>query len=87
MHGRPEWDSRPWHYVPPALKGVVPVTAEPWAQDQKRCALTNTVEADERTQLKARGSPLIGDVGKQRKDRLTGSPERSVGLTDQLVAK
>ena len=32
-HGRPIWDFSTWHYTPPALKGVKPVTPEPWARD------------------------------------------------------
>ena len=48
MRDRPEWDSTPWHYVPPALKGVIPVTPEPWARDQKLSSMTSTLEADER---------------------------------------
>lgn len=31
--GRPTWDPTPWRYVPPALRGVRPVTKEPWATD------------------------------------------------------
>jgi hypothetical protein len=30
---RPAWDPTPWRYVPPALRGVKPVTSEPWADD------------------------------------------------------
>ena len=30
---RPPWDPTPWRYVPPALRGVKPVTSEPWAGD------------------------------------------------------
>ena len=30
---RPAWDPTPWRYVPPALRGVKPVTSEPWAND------------------------------------------------------
>jgi hypothetical protein len=48
VRDRPEWDSTPWHYVPPALKGVIPVTPEPWARDQKLSSMTSTLEADER---------------------------------------
>ena len=31
--GRPVWDSSVWAYTPPALKGLTPVTSEPWARD------------------------------------------------------
>ena len=31
--GRPAWDSSPMRYVPTALRGVQPVTPEPWAHD------------------------------------------------------
>ena len=31
--GRPEWDGSPWQYVPSVLKGLKPVTPEPWAKD------------------------------------------------------
>lgn len=30
---RPEWDSTPWLYTPPALRGLKPVTPEPWSRD------------------------------------------------------
>ena len=30
---RKPWDSSVWHYVPAALKGIEPVTPEPWARD------------------------------------------------------
>ena len=30
---RPAWDSTPWFYVPPALRGLKPVTREPWGRD------------------------------------------------------
>jgi len=33
LHGRPMWDSSPWHYTPSALNGLKPVTKEPWARD------------------------------------------------------
>jgi len=33
--GREPWDSTPLHATPPALKGCVPITPEPWARDQK----------------------------------------------------
>ena len=29
-----EWDSTTWRYVPHALKGIKPVTNEPWARDE-----------------------------------------------------
>lgn len=48
VRDRPEWDSTPWHYVPPALKGIIPVTPEPWARDQELNSATSTLEADER---------------------------------------
>ena len=32
--GTPPWDSTPMHYCPPALKGCIPITPEPWARDQ-----------------------------------------------------
>jgi len=32
--GRPGWDSSHYRYIPPALKGVKPVTPEPWAKDE-----------------------------------------------------
>ena len=28
------WDSSTWRYVPHALKGIKPVTNEPWARDE-----------------------------------------------------
>ena len=28
------WDSSPWKYVPHSLKGIKPVTNEPWARDE-----------------------------------------------------
>ena len=31
--GRPEWDGSTWMSVPSALKGLKPVTPEPWAKD------------------------------------------------------
>lgn len=31
--GRRPWDSTTWMYVPPALRGLKPVTNEPWARD------------------------------------------------------
>ena len=31
--GRPKWDNTTWAYVPAALKGINPVTPEPWARD------------------------------------------------------
>jgi hypothetical protein len=31
--GRNPWDATPWFYTPPALKGVKPITPEPWARD------------------------------------------------------
>ena len=33
--GRQPWDSSTWKYVPMALKGVQPVTPEPWAHDSR----------------------------------------------------
>jgi len=30
---RPEWDATPWLYTPPALRGLKPVTPEPWSRD------------------------------------------------------
>jgi hypothetical protein len=31
--GRPRWDNTTWRYTPPALRGIKPVTPEPWLQD------------------------------------------------------
>ena len=31
---REGWDPTPWRYVPPALRGLKPVTDEPWAADE-----------------------------------------------------
>lgn len=31
--GRPQWDFTPWHSVPPALRGLTPITREPWLSD------------------------------------------------------
>ena len=31
---RDGWDPTPWRYVPPALRGLKPVTDEPWAADE-----------------------------------------------------
>ena len=35
LMGKPAWDSSSRMYVPPALRGLKPVTHEPWARDQK----------------------------------------------------
>lgn len=29
------WDPSVWRYTPPALRGVKPVTPEPWAKDEE----------------------------------------------------
>ena len=31
---RDAWDSTVWRYVPPSLRGLKPVTDEPWARDE-----------------------------------------------------
>ena len=33
VHGRPVWDNTVWHYCPPALRKIKPVTREPWQRD------------------------------------------------------
>ena len=34
--GRPEWDASTFAYVPSSLKGLKPVTPEPWAIDSDK---------------------------------------------------
>ena len=35
--GRPAWNSTPMRHAPAALKGLKPVTPEPWASDEAIC--------------------------------------------------
>ena len=35
MGGQPLWDSSVRRYCPPALKGIAPITREPWCEDEK----------------------------------------------------
>ena len=34
LGGQPLWDESPWRYIPHALRGIKPVTREPWAHDE-----------------------------------------------------
>ena len=45
---RPAWDSTPWHYVPPTLRGLKPVTKEPWQR-----GLSNPARCFSRSHLSA----------------------------------
>ena len=35
LGGQPLWDSSTRRYCPPAIKGMMPVTREPWCEDEK----------------------------------------------------
>ena len=55
--GRPKWDSSVWMYVPAALKGLKPVTPEPWARDGE--VYTQGMNAHGAVQLNYDGTEFV----------------------------
>lgn len=85
--GRPVWDASVWHYIPPALRGVRPVTAEPWAaQDGMRdIAYTATFYDFEKYALGVEQGQMA--QRQRRRSRLAIQHQQSSGAAPQPVQR
>lgn len=79
ISGKPPWDSSPMRYVPTALRGVQPVTPEPWAYDH--AVYEQGMNGHGATQKNwAQGSGkhveiIASDIVNYRKEMGTGKPK------------